>query len=404
MSIIVYTQRHSQPNNPATASKNKAHIEYIATRPRVIRNDGMRHGLFGKLDIGEIQDFKTCTEISKLVEEQSKRKEGKITMFRGVISFKEETAKEIGLLTQKDWKNYLERHIQTLAFENKIPLHRFSWVAALHGEKGHPHVHVAFWDKHPQIQKQFVNNQIPNKIRQRLIKDTFGDRILEIGQEKDRLAKEIRQEMKDLGVEVTESMKLLGKKRYDLIRAVYREGLGDYVFRFPPEITKQIATEIFDLKDSLPTTGRLNYQLLPEENKKNVDQIVRQILRDVPEVTQAVEDYIDLKCQQTAFYSNITPEKRWKYQEEAEKMVANGVMNMVRGLKQLDWDYQKEQFDEREKQFITEQIFEGILEMLRSTENKSMGLNRRNVKIGGDLSKEAKKELALKKQDKGYEH
>ncbi len=404
MSIIVYKQRHSQPNHPSTPSKNKAHIEYIATRPRVMRNEGMRHGLFGKLDYGEIQHFETCTEIASLVEKNSYEEGGRLTLFRAVISFEEETAFEMGLQGQAEWKTFLERHIQTLAFENKIPLHRFQWVAAVHEEKGHPHLHIAFWDKHPTIQKQLVHYSIPNNIRKRLIKDTFGDRILEVGKEKDRLAKEIRGATKEVGNEVTENVKLLGKKRYELIRALYREGLKDYQFQFPSKIINVIAPQIFALKNALPESGRLNYQLLPIEIKEQVDQIVEDILRDSPEIAQAVEDYVEKKCQQTAFYGSVTPEKREKFRNEATNMVANGVMNMVRGLNQLSWEYQKERFREMEQHFITEQILDGILELLRSVENKGITMNRKSIVLRGDLSKEAKKEYALRNQDKGYEH
>lgn len=404
MSIIVYKQRHNSPNHPSTPSKNAEHINYIATRPRVMRNEGMRHGLFGKLDFGEIQHFDTCAEIAKLVERNSKEAGGRITMFRAVVSLEEETAHEIGLLGQKEWKEFLERHIQTLAFENKIPFHRFQWVAAVHGEKGHPHIHVAFWDSNPKIQKQYVPSKIPNAIRKKLIRDTFGDRILEVGKEKDLQAKRIRAETKEIGDEVTENVKLLGKKRYELIRGVYREGLHDCEFQFPSNITNEIAPTLFLLKESLPETGRLNYQLLPLENKTQVDQIVSDLLREVPEISQAVEDYVNRKCEQTAFFCEVTPEQRAKYQEEAKKMVANGVMNMVRGLNQLDWEYQKEYFEEMERRFITEQVFDGILELLRSGERKGFGINRKSNVMGGDLSKEARKERALRNQDKGYEH
>ncbi len=404
MSIIVYKQRHSQPNQKATPSKNAEHIKYIATRPRVMRNQGMKHGLFGKLDLGAMSEFETCDEIANLVKANSKKEGGRLTMFRSVISFDDMTAQEMGLLSQQDWQQYLERHIQTLAFENQIPLYRFAWVAAIHKEKDHPHAHIAFWDKNPQIQKQFVHHSIPNTIRKRLIKDTFGDRIFEVGQEKDRLAKEIRLETKKLGQEMVENVKLLGRKRYELIRGVYREGLKEYDFQFPQETINLIAPNVFALKENLPTTGRLNYQLLPVENKEQVDEIVAQLLKEVPEISHGVQEYVNKKCEQGNFYGKVTPEKRAKYQEEAEKMVANGLMNMVRELKQLDWEYQKEAFEEVEQEMITEQIFCSLLELLRSQQNNGFNVNRKSQMIRGDLSKEAKKEIALKKQDKGYEH
>ena len=52
MSILFYKQRHRNPNFKDTAGANYAHIRYIATRPRVMKNEAGSHGLFGKLDAG----------------------------------------------------------------------------------------------------------------------------------------------------------------------------------------------------------------------------------------------------------------------------------------------------------------------------------------------------------------
>ena len=49
MSILIYKQRHRHPNYKKTPKGNYAHIGYIATRPGAVKNEGMRHGLFGKL-------------------------------------------------------------------------------------------------------------------------------------------------------------------------------------------------------------------------------------------------------------------------------------------------------------------------------------------------------------------
>ena len=54
MSILMYKQRHRHPNYRKTPKCNYAHIGYIATRPGAVKNEGMRHGLFGKLAPGEV--------------------------------------------------------------------------------------------------------------------------------------------------------------------------------------------------------------------------------------------------------------------------------------------------------------------------------------------------------------
>ena len=57
MSILIYKQRHRHPNYKKTPKGNYAHIGYIATRPGAVKNEGMRHGLFGKLEPGAVKEF-----------------------------------------------------------------------------------------------------------------------------------------------------------------------------------------------------------------------------------------------------------------------------------------------------------------------------------------------------------
>ena len=53
-----------------------------------------------------------------------------------------------GLSDHKAWEDYIDRHILTLAKFNGIRVQDLQWVAAHHNEKGHPHIHVVFWNKH----------------------------------------------------------------------------------------------------------------------------------------------------------------------------------------------------------------------------------------------------------------
>ena len=74
MSILIYKQRHRHPNYKKTPKGNYAHIGYIATRPGAVKNEGMRHGLFGKLEPGAVKEFDTWQEAARLVRELSYRR------------------------------------------------------------------------------------------------------------------------------------------------------------------------------------------------------------------------------------------------------------------------------------------------------------------------------------------
>ncbi len=396
----MYKQRHESPNLKTTPKNNYDYVLYIAKRTGVAMNENSSHGLFGRLSQGSLVEFPSCYSVAGLASQNSKKG---ITMLRGDISFKEETAKEVGLLNKQDFQIYAEKHIFTLAEKNKIPMKNLQWAAAFHDKKGQPHLHIVFWDKDPQIQKQFVHPSIPNKIRQQLIHDTFGDKIFELGELKNELTKKIRFETKCLGSSVVETVGLLGKKRYDLIRGVYREGLGEEPLTLSNKSLNIITPPLFQLKEMIPKNGRLNYQLLPNNVKDHVNLMVETLLTESPELAQTVEKYINTRIQQAEIYGRVSPEKKLSYEKEAEKMIANGVMNMLRSINHLEWEFQREVQKEEEREFITDQMIGSLMELFRE-KKENLGRSREGSKKWNSLSKEARKEYALRNQDKGYEH
>lgn len=149
----MYKQRFRNPNYRKTPKCNYAHIGYIATRPGASKNEGMRHGLFGKLSPGKLTEFETWQEAAREIRELSYRR---VNIFRGIISFSPETADELKLNGHTVWEEYIERHIMTLAQKNGIRAENLSWVAAHHNERSHPHLHVVFWDKNQKLMKRRI--------------------------------------------------------------------------------------------------------------------------------------------------------------------------------------------------------------------------------------------------------
>ena len=123
---MVYKQRFQNPNYKSTASKNYAHVRYIATRPRVAKNEGMSHGLFGCLKPGTpLTEFPDWKDVARLVYQNSRRH---VTMYRSVVSFGEDMAKELLLTDKKAWERYIENHIRTIAEKNGIRREHFQWA------------------------------------------------------------------------------------------------------------------------------------------------------------------------------------------------------------------------------------------------------------------------------------
>lgn len=269
MSLLIYKQRFQNPNYKDTAGRNYAHVRYIATRPRGAKNEGMNHGLFGCLQPGTpLTEFQEWKNVAQLVYRNSRRH---VTMYRSVISFGEDTSKELLLTDKKAWQRYIGNHIRTIAEKNGIRRENFQWAAAMHREKGHPHLHVVFWDssdEKAQIKNPFTHPSVPDNIRRQMIKDTFAGQIRAYGEEKNRASVGMRQVSDRLADEFERHIRLLGGWKYRQLKEEYSlEAELTEDFDFSEMVLNETADKVFRLKASLPPKGRIAYQLLPEELK-----------------------------------------------------------------------------------------------------------------------------------------
>ena len=381
-------------------------MRYIATRPRVSKNDGMNHGLFGKLSPGPITDFEDWRDVARLVYANSKKH---ITMYRSVISFDEETAAELNLSDQKAWQRYIENHMMTIAEKNNIRREHLQWACALHKEKHHPHIHVVFWDTSSRVKNPFTPPAIPNAIRKQLIKDTFAERIRAYGEEKNKSTAELRSISNELVDEFEQHLRRLGKDRYKRLRADYdEENELSGSFDFDDDVLNETADRIFRLKSALPPTGRIAYQLLTPDMKAKVDGLVEYLLENVPALREQKERYIDSKMKMVLLYGGsdeYLDSLRKRFSGEADKIIANRLLGMVKTLNRLDYEMKSEEYKDARRSYFAEQMLMEALDMLsgltRDNDSRFSDWEKAN---GRELSKDAKKELFLKLQDKGYEH
>ncbi len=410
MSILMYKQRFRNPNYRKTPKCNYAHIGYIATRPGASKNEGMRHGLFGKLSPGSLTEFETWQEAAREVRELSYRR---VNMFRGIISFSPETAAELELCDHKAWEEYMERHIMMLAQKNGIRAENLSWVAANHNERGHPHLHVVFWDKNQRVIKNFTPPQIPNSIRIQLIKDTFADKIEEYCRQKDKIKGDLLAVTDELVSEFDEYMKKLHPKEYRRIKEEFGRIDDDELGVSPLDSvvgSMDLAPYLrclFELKELMPKKGRLYYKLLPEEVKAKVDAFVTELKDSNEYIRNLVSDYADSKCRLAMLYDsdpeNLTAHRQ-KAIDEADKLIANKILGVIKSMLNKDKELTGFEYTESQKAWYTEQMISEILMMLeQNIISFDMEYDDTQKAMGTELSKEAKKEWYLRHKDKGME-
>lgn len=407
MSILFYKQRHRNLNYPDTPNCNYAHVRYIARRRGVMKNEGMMHGLFGKLEPGEMQAFGEWKDIAGHVYRLSR--EGK-NIYRSIISFHRTTARELSLLKQEDWKRYIDAHIATLAEKNGIKIQNLGYACAVHDERHHPHVHVVFWDKAQQVGKPYVPQSVGNAIRKQLIKDTFADRIKEYYAEKD-VARTAIKEVTDQDVAGFEQyIKEVRPREYEKIKDWFEAYDEDTIYTdpvygmFSEKGLLPMAALLFEIRDMLPPTGRIAYKLLPEEVKGKIDELVKLLLQNNGGLRRAVGRYLESKMNLARLYSSDRKYlcgQRKAFQKEAERLIAARITGAVKTLCQKERDIK---YSEEEKQFYTEQLLIELLEMFsRLSHGSDQRYEDDRKAMSTELSKQARKEKYLELKDKGWE-
>ena len=118
MSILIYKQSHL--NRYTSRQKMNVpkiiygYVDYIATRPGCVPNEGMTHGLFGKLSPGEVEYFKDPDRVKRDIYGDSMK--GR-THFKAVISLEDDMAREAGISRENraGWEKYIQAHISQIA-------------------------------------------------------------------------------------------------------------------------------------------------------------------------------------------------------------------------------------------------------------------------------------------------
>lgn len=119
-------------------------------------------------------------------------------------------------------------------------------------------------------------------------------------------------------------------------------------------------------------------------------------------------DYIESKMKMVQLYGGSEEyllSQRKRFEAESGRMISNRVLGMVKTLNRLDDENRRQEYREGQKTYYAEQMVLEILEMLSSMVCTSCRRYDDYEKAwGSELSKEARKELYLRYQDKGYEH
>jgi hypothetical protein len=306
---VVFKQRYKPANIKSTPTLNRKHLVYIATRKGAIHNEGCSFGLWGRLPgMMESENINSLAAAKKIMTEVSRNH----TVYRAVISVDGDTAKEHGLYERGAWQGLVNRKISVLAEQMNIARKDFRWVASMHYVKGHPHVHVMYWDNSAKVRQEFVPQErfeiIAEKVRAAFGYEIYREEILGFQKEKREIVSEARLELQSLC------------KEANLAEALNLDHVSNAKL-------DELQKSFLELASGLPRNGTLKYAYLPVPYKKKLDAFLDEIMK-ITDFRRLENKYLKLTDEISGLYGN-GGEKQAYNRKKAREVLYKGMGNTV---------------------------------------------------------------------------
>lgn len=365
---------------PDEMSDNPTYLNYINERPK-------SHGLFGNINVNDIDS------LSKDIYTMSKNNK---TIFRGITSLSENDAIKLEYDNKYKWVELMNRSMPKVAKQFDIPIDKLSWVAAVHMEKKHPHVHYMFWRNDDKIQNPYIHVSKQNKCR-----EIFSGIVFEEEREKAVIEKTIK---RDLLID-------LGK---DLSNTIIQEIDNNKIVeaKIPDNLTyneiNNYINELILLSKMLPGSGRITYKLVNEEVKNKIDHITEMFLTR-KDFKLAYNEYINYSKNIAETYSASKFKIDFsvkKADEDIKKRIGNIILKSAKELAKIEKQLNYKKIAEKNKNayrvHVTYSLFKNVFfSLFRNKESQKHNYN--SLKANRSRSKQALKEAAKKQSLKGAE-
>lgn len=313
---VVFKQWYKSRNISSTPTLNRKHLVYMATRPGAVHNPECGFGLWGRLPGTREPESINDLRLAKRIVTQASKDH---TLWRAVISVDKETAIRHDLYNRKTWESLVNSKIDVLAKEMGIKPSDFCWVASMHYEKNHPHVHIMYWDSSDAVHQE----HIPAKrfeVMAEHVRSEFGREIY-------------REELREKQAEQSGEVKALRLELRALLQeANLAEALDLSHIKKP--VVDRLAASLADLAATVPTKGSIDYAYLAKHPAylAKVDAFTDEVLK-ISDFQKILKQYMAATQEISAMYGN--GDERSAYQlEKAKKDIykafGNEIMNTIR--------------------------------------------------------------------------
>lgn len=318
MSTMFYKQSFKPRASPSTPGLNVRHLQYIATRPGAVYNQGCGFGLWGQLPGDRNVHIQTDLEQAKRIIRQVSNNH---TLYRAIFSVGKKDAQEHGLYSRDRWEQLVNDHIRYIAKEMNIRPEYMCWCASFHYAKGHPHVHLLYWDNSDEPRQEFIpKSQWDAKAEH--IRAAFAGDIH-------------REEIREAQKKQREQIEPLRTAIQAMCREANPEKALDLPRLYKSASLEGLSKQLFELIRNMPAKGSLRYAYLPPDYKVKVDALVEECLK-VTELRKELERYDTCTRQISLLYANGKAggaANMEKARDKLHKELGNQVMDAIREVK-----------------------------------------------------------------------
>ncbi len=369
MSKVISKIRCYNPSYKSTPNGNRNHLYYIAKRKMAMANE------FGNTTFGEIEGLDLeRAKLKDIAAEITRKSNQKTNIYRGIISLKQEDALKLGFDNKSEWEDLMHRNIYDIAKELGVPPLNTEWVAVVHLKKGNPHIHYMLWDKKQEVNSYFITPKTQNRIREMITKDIFSDELEKYYEIQNDLRKELRSEKVKLQLKAFSSKANIGKLAY---------------INLSSKDSKELYSELQEIRKVIPKTGRLNYGLMPQNVKSLINNFIDKVIDKNVDFKNEYNTYLKISREIGKVYSDKKADYyENKAKEDLKKILGN---QLLKAIKEIN-------YEENEEKYLVRSVIQSLFRIF-SQENERNMANLKLITGRGELSKESKIEYAIKKRN-----
>ena len=324
--------------NWSRVQSTEGYAKYIATRPRTERLGS--HGLFGDAD--HVSLDKAMDELNHYTG----------NVWTHIISLKREDAARLGYDNAAAWRTLLRTHRNDIAAAMNIKPEDFRWYAAFHNEGNHPHVHMMAWSATPG--QAYLDRDGIRQIKSTLTNQIFQQELLHLYEEKsasrDELVRQTRQAMLELAQRMRDGLCICptAEQKFWELSQKLDDVQGKKVYGYLPKSLRQLADEVVDAMEKLPT------------------------------VNECYQKWWELQCQLNDYYSEQQRQRPPLSQQKEFRQIKNAVIQEAEHIRQARMSFEDTALAQEDEQIDDRSMSYDCWELRKNIADESTPLEERD--------------------------